>query len=157
MDSLQSSMKVKIPTLSHKTRQGWGTLWLNMALIGLFSASISLRAQQAAEPGSKEPPPDLVAPDAGTVPAITPGKLIKRVDPKYPKAARKKHLEGQVILKGTITKSGDVVDLQLVSGDPLFTQAALDAVKKWKYRPYLKGGQAVDVDTTITVNFSLSH
>ena len=91
------------------------------------------------------------------MPAITPGKLIKRVAPKYPKQARKKHMEGQVILKGSITKTGDVVDLQIISGDPLLTQAAMDAVKKWKYRPYLKDGQAVDVDTQITVNFRLSQ
>jgi protein TonB len=150
-------MKVKIPTLSHKTRQGWGTLWLRVTFIGLLSAAISLPAQQASEPPSKELPPDQTEPTLGTVPAVTPGKLIKSVAPKYPKEERKKHIEGQVILKGTITKTGDVVDLQLVSGQPLLVQAALDAVAKWKYRPYLKDGQAVDVETQITVNFSLSH
>jgi len=59
-------------------------------------------------------------------------------------------------MRATIAKDGTISDLQLVSGDPLLTQAALDAVKKWKYRPYLKDGQAVDVETQITVNFQLS-
>jgi protein TonB len=82
--------------------------------------------------------------------------LIKKVRPKYPKQARKQHVEGTVIMRATIAKDGTISDLQLVSGDPLLTQAALDAVKKWKYRPYLKDGQAVDVETQITVNFQLS-
>jgi protein TonB len=122
----------------------------------LFSATIPLHSQQSPELPSKELPPDQTEPEVGTVPAITPGKLIKKVRPKYPKQARKQHVEGTVIMRATIAKDGTISDLQLVSGDPLLTQAALDAVKKWKYRPYLKDGQALDVETQITVNFQLS-
>jgi TonB family protein len=84
---------------------------------------------------------------------VTPGVLVKRINPKYPKAARKKHIRGKVLLKGTITKEGDVTDLSVVSGDPVLVDAALEAVKQWKYRPYLLQGKPVEVDTQIVVNF----
>ena len=84
---------------------------------------------------------------------VTPGKLIKRVAPKYPKEARKRRIHGQVILKGTITKDGHLIDLKIVSGDPVFVEAAIAAVKRWKYKPYLLYGTPVEVDTTISVNF----
>ena len=131
---------------------GWATLRLVLAFITLLGATITLRAQQAAEPASKESAPDRTA-----VPVINPGILVKKVPPKYPKQARKQHIEGTVVLRATITKDGTISDLQLVSGHPMLAQAALDAVKKWKYRPYLKDGQAVEVETTITVNFALSR
>lgn len=88
---------------------------------------------------------------------VTEGGLIKRVSPKYPKEARKKHIEGAVILTGTITKDGEIADLLVVTGDQLLAQAAMDAVKNWKYRPYLLVGKPVWVKTQITVNFKLPH
>lgn len=87
---------------------------------------------------------------------VTPGRLIKRVAPVYPRKARKKKIEGVVFLKAKITRDGDVVDLSVVSGDPLLVQAAIDAVKQWKYRPYLQDGKPVEVETEIKVNFQLS-
>lgn len=87
---------------------------------------------------------------------LTPGRLIKMVAPVYPRRARKKKIEGVVFLKAKITRDGDVVDLSVVSGDPLLVQAAIDAVKQWKYRPYLQDGKPVEIDTEIKVNFQLS-
>jgi len=87
---------------------------------------------------------------------VTPGQLIKRVAPVYPRKARKKKIEGVVFLKAKITTDGDVADLSVISGDPLLVQAAIDAVKQWKYRPYLQDGKPVEVDTEIKVNFQLS-
>ena len=87
---------------------------------------------------------------------VTAGLLIKKVVPKYPKQARKKHIEGVVVMAAKISKNGDIVDLSVISGDPLLTQAATDAVKQWKYRPYLLQGQPVEVETQIQVNFQLS-
>jgi periplasmic protein TonB len=55
-----------------------------------------------------------------------------------------------------ISKQGNVENLQVQSGHPMLVQAALDAVKQWKYRPYILNGEPVEVDTTITVNFNLS-
>jgi len=86
---------------------------------------------------------------------VNPGLLIKKVNPKYPRKARKQKIQGVVVLKAKITQDGDIVDLSVVSGDPLLVQAAVDAVKQWKYRPYLRDGQPVEVDTEITVNFRL--
>ena len=126
-------------------------------VVAVFCAGMTLCAQQSPDPAPKEPPPIQIDPTVEDLPAVTPGKLIKKVPPKYPKQARKKHIEGTVVLRATITKDGNIGDLQLVSGHPMLAQAALDAVKKWKYRPYLKNGQAVDVETEITVNFQLSQ
>ena len=86
---------------------------------------------------------------------VTQGLLVKRVNPKYPKEARKEGIQGVVILTAKIGKHGDIADLSVVSGDPLLAKAAMDAVKKWKYRPYLLLGQPVEVQTQIQVNFVL--
>ncbi|MGO8793659.1 MAG: energy transducer TonB [Candidatus Sulfotelmatobacter sp.] len=87
---------------------------------------------------------------------VSQGLLVKRVQPKYPEKARRERIQGTVKLRAMISKEGDVVDLTLVSGDPLLAKAALKAVKQWKYRPYLLEGRPVVVDTEIAVNFSLS-
>ena len=84
------------------------------------------------------------------------GRLINRVDPLYPPLARQARIQGTVILKVFISKSGDVQDLQLISGHPMLAPAAVEAVKQWRYRPYLVNGGAVDVETTVQVNFTLA-
>ncbi len=65
-------------------------------------------------------------------------------------------LQGVVVLSAVIDKAGKIRELALVSGHPMLAPAALKAVKKWKYRPYLLNGQPVEVETQIVVNFSLS-
>ena len=114
-----------------------------------FCANGQSTAQTEMPPTSPSSSPPV--PDAARM--MVKGELIKKVPPKYPKQARKQHIRGTVIMHAMITKEGSVADLQVVSGDPVFVQAALDAVKTWKYRPYRLGGQPVDVETTITVNF----
>jgi periplasmic protein TonB len=84
------------------------------------------------------------------------GLLAKRVDPGYPKDARKQRIQGTVILKINISKAGDVEDVKLISGHPALAQAAIDAVKQWKYKPYLLNGTAVAVETQVQVNFTLA-
>lgn len=84
------------------------------------------------------------------------GMIDKKVEPVYPPLARQARIQGVVLLKAQISKTGDVVNLQLVSGHPMLAPAAIDAVKQWKYRPYLLNGFPVDVETDITVNFTLS-
>ncbi len=76
--------------------------------------------------------------------------------PVYPPAARAARIQGHVIMKAVITKKGDVDQLELVSGHPMLVDAAMEAVKKWKYKPYLVKGKPVRIKTTIDVNFSLS-
>lgn len=75
--------------------------------------------------------------------------------PAYPLAARAAGIEGAVVLEATITKLGDVKDVRVISGPPELRQAAVDAVISWKYKPQHHWGRAVDVDTTITVNFKM--
>jgi bla regulator protein blaR1 len=82
--------------------------------------------------------------------------VLKKINPEYPEAAKKAHIQGEVILKAIIGKGGDVENLQTVSGPPQLAPAAIEAVKQWKYRPYLQQGQPVEVETEITVNFTLA-
>jgi protein TonB len=75
------------------------------------------------------------------------------VRPSYPQTASVAGIRGMVVLHAIIAKDGTVQNLEVVTGHPLLAKAALDAVRQWRYRPYLLNGDAVEVDTTITVNF----
>jgi protein TonB len=75
------------------------------------------------------------------------------VEPVYPRTASVIRLEGVVKLQAVITKGGTIQSLTVVSGHPILAQAALDAVKQWRYRPYILTGEPVEVDTFITVTF----
>lgn len=87
---------------------------------------------------------------------VTQGMLVHRVEPAYPAIARAARIQGVVVLSAVIAKNGEIEDLTLVSGHPLLAPAAIDAVKQWRYRPYLLNGEPVEVETTITVSFLLS-
>ena len=82
--------------------------------------------------------------------------MIKKENPKYPEKAREQRIQGPVVLQGIVSPEGTITELTLVSGDPLLTPAAIKAVKKWKYKPYLLNGQPVEVETTVQVSFTLS-
>lgn len=82
--------------------------------------------------------------------------LITKVEPRYPDDARHAHVEGSVVLKALIGATGDVEELSLVSGDPLLVPAAMEAVKQWKYKPYLLNGEPLKVETQISVSFELT-
>lgn len=87
---------------------------------------------------------------------VTQGLLMKQVKPSYPPLARQARIQGQVVLEAVIGKDGTIQNLHVVSGHPMLTKAALDAVKQWKYKPYVLNGQPVEVETNITVDFSLA-
>lgn len=87
---------------------------------------------------------------------VTKGLLIRRVEPTYPPLARSARVQGEVVLSAVISVNGDIENLQLVSGHPMLVPAAITAVKQWKYKPYLLNGQPTEVETTITVIFTLS-
>jgi periplasmic protein TonB len=87
---------------------------------------------------------------------VTSGMLIHRVEPPYPLLAKQARVQGDVVLKAIIDKEGNIQDLQLISGHPMLVPAAIQAVKQWHYRPYLLNGQPVEVETTITVIFTLN-
>jgi TonB family protein len=84
-------------------------------------------------------------------------RILHKVTPEYPKKARKEHIEGAVRLHAIIGKDGAIRELIVVSGHPLLTDAALKAVRQWRYEPTLLLGQPVEVDTTIDVFFALNQ
>ena len=91
-----------------------------------------------------------------TIPAgVAVGMLLQKTVPIYPPIAMAARVSGMVVLQATISKTGSVEDLHIVSGPPLLQGAALDAVKAWVYRPYLLAGKPVDVETTVNVIFTL--
>jgi periplasmic protein TonB len=83
--------------------------------------------------------------------------LIHDVAPTYPPEAGRARIEGAVVLWAVIGKDGSVQDVRVESGLPILAQAAIDAVKQWRYKPYLLNGEPVEVDSRITINFTLSR
>jgi TonB family protein len=80
---------------------------------------------------------------------------VKRVEPEYPWAARRAGIQGAVVVNARITTQGDVTGIVVLSGPEQLRDAAADAVRQWKYRPYVLDGKAVEIETTITINFVL--
>jgi protein TonB len=87
---------------------------------------------------------------------VSSGLLIKKVNPTYPPLARQARIQGQVVLHAEISKEGTIQNLQLISGHAMLAPAAIEAVKQWRYKPYLLNGEPVAVETEVIVNFSLS-
>jgi protein TonB len=84
-------------------------------------------------------------------------RILNRVQPVYPPLARQTRISGTVRLHAIIGKDGTIQSLEVLNGHPLLQQAALDAVRQWRYQPTLLNGEPVDVDTTIDVIFSLNQ
>jgi len=83
------------------------------------------------------------------------GDLVHKVLPTYPPLARSARIQGTVVLQAIISKQGTIENLRLLSGHPMLAPAAIEAVRQWRYRPYILNGDPVEVDTQVTVNFSL--
>ena len=113
-------------------------------------------------PGSVGPPPPVIPLPAKPVakPPIVShmmeGNLIYRVQPTYPPLARSARIQGSVVLRAVISRAGTIENLQVLNGPPLLVRAAMDAVQQWRYRPYVLNGEAVEVETQVTVNFLLN-
>ncbi len=112
------------------------------------------------------PLPNLGATETGLKPVlqtlsvsqgVSQGLLYKKVAPSYPPNALRMHVEGTVELQATISKEGNITHIKVVSGDPQLARAASDAVKQWKYKPYLLNGEPLEIQTGVTVNFKLPH
>jgi TonB family protein len=82
-------------------------------------------------------------------------RLIHRVEPQYPLEAQTRHIQGSVVLDVQVLAQGTVGNIDVVQGDPLLSEAAVQAVRQWKYQPYLVDGRAVESQTRITINFKL--
>lgn len=89
--------------------------------------------------------------------SVQQAKLVRKVDPLYPPLARQLHRSGQVHVRAVISVDGTVAALQAIDGDPLFIQSSLDAVGQWRYQPTLLNGQPVEVETIITVVYTLNQ
>jgi protein TonB len=87
---------------------------------------------------------------------VSQGLLIRKVPPAYPPLARQARIQGVVVLQAQISKEGNIINLNLISGHPMLAPAAIEAVKQWKYKPYLLNGEPVEVDTQVQVNFTLA-
>ncbi|HUR36473.1 MAG TPA: energy transducer TonB, partial [Terriglobales bacterium] len=83
------------------------------------------------------------------------GNAISQPKPVYPMIAKNARISGAVVLAATISKNGNIENLRLISGPPMLVNAAMDAVKQWRYKPYMLNGDPVEVETSITVNFTL--
>lgn len=108
-------------------------------------------------------PPQPPTPETPARPAILhfthldPAMLIRRVEPVYPPLAIQIHREGRVELRAIIASDGIIRSLEIVSGDPIFYQSALEAVRQWRYKPTILNGQPVEIDTHISVIYTISH
>jgi periplasmic protein TonB len=96
-------------------------------------------------------PPKVIRVSSG----VSQGLLIHKVTPDYPPLARQARIQGAVLMDATISTDGTIENLRVTSGHPMLVNAAVAAVKQWRYRPYLLNGQPVEVQTTIQVNFNL--
>lgn len=106
--------------------------------------------------GGGPPPPPKATPQRIRVGGnVEQAALVHQVMPQYPQIAKTAHISGTVILHAIIAKDGTVQELQYISGPPLLMRAAMDAVRQWRYKPTLLNGDPVEVDTTISVVFTL--
>lgn len=108
-------------------------------------------AVDARDPHS--PPPNRVRVSQSIEAALT----VKKVPPEYPQSAKDQRIQGSVVLKVIVDKEGNVATVELISGHPAPAPAAIQAVKQWKYRSYLLNQRPVEVETHVTVNFTLAE
>ncbi len=113
------------------------------SLSGAIGGVLGGAAQSPNRGGAMRVPGSLIA-----------GQRLTTVNPEYPAVARAAHVTGTVVMHAIISKAGSIENLTVISGPPLLQGAALDAVKQWRYKPFLLKGEPTEVDTTITVNFS---
>ena len=106
--------------------------------------------------GQSGPKVKVASPTRVTVSAgVAVGLLMQKTAPKYPPIAKSARVSGTVVIQATISKAGLVENPRVVSGPTMLRQAAVDAVKTWRFRPYLLDGQPVEVETTVNVVFTL--
>jgi protein TonB len=179
-DEIESTPDKASPSASSSTKPAGksGTKSVPAPLVVKGGSAPSLKSKPAAAeaaapnmigiavPTSSGPPVNLVSEGNAPKPVlqtlnisqgVSQGLLIKKVQPTYPRNALAMHVEGSVELMATISKTGSITTVKVISGEALLTRAAADAVKQWKYKPYLLNGEPVEIQTQVTVNFKLPH
>ena len=86
---------------------------------------------------------------------VSQGLLLKRVQPVYPQQALQMRIQGAVELEASISQDGSITGIKVLNGQPVLAHAAVNAVRQWKYQPYVLNGEPVAIQTQITVNFKL--
>ena len=127
--------------------QGMGGSGTGVVAGGLFAG---MGTAPAIVPRAVAKPTGPVQVSSGTVA----GMIISKPEPVYPQIAKSAHVQGAVILHAIISKEGTIENLSVISGNAMLVNAARDAVSRWRYKPYLLNGEPVEVETSITVNFT---
>jgi protein TonB len=127
------------------------------SLASAVQAAAASATQTTAPPAREAAPPAQAPAPASSAPSglDLEGMLLQKVLPVYPTRARREGLQGQVVLKAVIGKDGNIAQLLPVQGPQELTQAAIDAVQHWRFRPYQLNGKPVEVETDIRLNFQL--
>jgi TonB family protein len=124
----------------------------------VFRLPPTVEGEAAETAGSGEVQKASAREPAGVVelaPEAAEGGLLHRVEPEYPEEARQQRMQGAVVLEVRIGRDGGVQDVKLVSGQPLLADAAIAAVKQWRFKPRTLKGQAVEMQTQVTLNFRM--
>jgi len=134
---------------------GFGTGATRYSAGALPGGPVGIAPPVAPPPTLPPPPPTPITSRVVRQSVLQAADLIYQVKPVYPPLARQTRTQGIVVLEAVIGRDGSVDQLRVISGNPLLTRAALDAVQQWRYRPTILGGDPVEVSTTITVTFTL--
>ncbi len=148
--------------LLHWNIGGWSKSAIETAVSTLKSITAAPPAAAPVPPAAVPAPPSLEngpnSPKKVQIsPGVSTGLLIRKVQPVYPQEAKYARIQGTVLLSAVINKNGDVVDLEVLDGPIELVVSAVNAVRKWKYRPYLLMGEPVEVQTQIMVIYTLSR
>jgi TonB family protein len=127
----------------HSRRQ---MMMLNRAAAAEAAAAA---AEEASSAGGEAP--------INVAPAVMEANLVASRVPAYPEVAKAEHIEGPVVVQAVISKDGTVDRVHVIEGDRLLRDAASEAVRRWRYKPYLLNGKPVEVATTVTVDFKLNR
>jgi len=127
----------------HSRRQ---MMMLNRAAAAEAAAAA---AEEASSAGGDAP--------INVAPAVMEANLVLSRVPAYPEVAKAEHIEGPVVVQAVISKDGTVDRVRVIEGDRLLRDAASEAVRRWRYKPYLLNGKPVEVATTVTVDFKLDR
>jgi periplasmic protein TonB len=119
---------------------------------GVIGSLISAANHSSTAPKAEEIPKRLVVSQG-----VSLGMLQSQIEPVYPMIAKRARVQGRVTLRAVISAQGTIESLQVIDGHPVLVGAAMDAVKQWRYKPYLLSGQPVEVETTVFVNFHIDR
>jgi TonB family protein len=129
-------------------------LFLALLACTVFAQDSSPQQKDSGPSASSAAPSEL--PRVSISAGVSHGLLIHQVNPMYPPDAKKNHVQGSVVLRAFIGRDGIVQEVQVIKGPEELTQAAIDAVKQWRYKPYYLNGEPRQVETSVIVNFTLA-